>query len=120
MRTRVVSPPTSRPTAAPWSRGSTEAPDFGQRPREARQEDVPRIKLARSMKLRVTPDEGSIGFEGMVVHTAAAHHYGKEDIVGRAPNGTSVRTRYPRRRLLGFAGRDGAMVGDVVLALLEK
>lgn len=80
----------------------------------------PKIKLARSMKLRITPDEGSIGFEGSVGHTAAAHHYGKEDFVGRAPNGKSIRTRYPRRRLLGFGAEDLELVTDVALALLEK
>ncbi|QOV92616.1 phage virion morphogenesis protein [Novosphingobium sp. ES2-1] len=80
----------------------------------------PRIKLARSMNLRAGEDEGSLGFEGMVGHTAAAHHFGKKDFVGRARNGKTVRTRYPRRRLLGFAGEDIAMLGDVVLALLEK
>lgn len=80
----------------------------------------PKIKLARSMKLRVTPNEGSIGFAGMVGHTAAAHHYGKEDFVGRAPNGKSVRTKYPRRRLLGFGPEDIELINDAVLALLEK
>lgn len=80
----------------------------------------PKIKLARSMKLLITPDEGSIGFEGSVGHTAAAHHYGKEDFVGRAPNGKSIRTRYPRRRLLGFGAEDLELVTDAALALLEK
>ena len=80
----------------------------------------PKIKLARSMKIRLSADEGEIGFAGMVGHTAAAHHYGKEDFVGRAPNGKAIRTKYPRRRLLGFGPEDVDLITDAALALLEK
>lgn len=80
----------------------------------------PRIKLARSMKLRVSPNEGELGFAGAIGHTAAAHHYGREDFVGRAPNGTAIRTKYPRRQLLGFGPDDIELITDAALALLEE
>jgi phage virion morphogenesis protein len=80
----------------------------------------PKIKLARSMKLRITPDEGTLGFAGAIGHTAAAHHYGREDFVGRTPNGKAIRTKYPRRRLLGFGPEDIELITDAALKLLEQ
>lgn len=80
----------------------------------------PKIKLARSMKIRVSAEEGQLGFEGAIGHTAAAHHYGREDFVGRSPSGKAIRTKYPRRRLLGFGPEDVALITDAALALLEE
>ncbi|MES2300561.1 MAG: phage virion morphogenesis protein [Pseudomonadota bacterium] len=80
----------------------------------------PKIKLAKVMKIRATPDEVWLGFAGMIGHTAAAHHFGLEDFVGRDANGRAVRTKYPERRLLGFGAEDPDAILSVVLALLEK
>lgn len=80
----------------------------------------PRIKLARSMKIRATPDEVTVGFEGQTGHTARAHQFGLVDFVGRAANGRVVRTRYPERRLIGFGADDIDIIMDAALGLLEK
>jgi len=80
----------------------------------------PKIKLARSMKIRATPDEVSVGFEGTTGHTARAHQYGLTDFVGRTKDGRTIRTKYPERRLLGFGPDDIDAIMDAALGLLEK
>lgn len=79
----------------------------------------PKIKLARAMKLRATPDEVSLGFTGMIGQTAAAHHFGQEDFVGRTKDGRAIRTKYPARRLLGFAAEDIDLITETALNMLE-
>ncbi len=80
----------------------------------------PKIKLAKAMKIRATPDEVSLGFAGMVGHTAAAHHFGLEDFVGRDANGRAVRTKYPERRLLGFGAEDIEIITRAAMDMLER
>ena len=80
----------------------------------------PRIKLARSMKIRATPDEVSVGFEGPTGHTARAHQFGLVDFVGKTKEGRTIRTKYPERCLLGFGADDIDAIMDAALALLEK
>lgn len=79
----------------------------------------PRIRLARAMKLRATPDDVSLGFNGMIGHTAAAHHFGREDFVGRTKDGRAIRTKYPARRLLGFGADDVDLITEAALKMLE-
>lgn len=80
----------------------------------------PKIKLARSMKIKAGADQVSVGFEGPVGHTATAHQLGLTDFVGRAPNGRVIRTMYPKRRLLGFGPDDIDAIMDAALAMLEE
>lgn len=80
----------------------------------------PKIKLARSIKIKAGTDQVSVGFEGPVGHTATAHQLGLTDFVGRAPDGRVVRTKYPKRRLLGFGPDDVDALMDAALALLEE
>lgn len=79
----------------------------------------PKIKLARSMKIRATPDDVSVGFAGMIGRTAAAHHFGREDFVGRSADGRAIKTKYPERRLLGFSAEDVEIITRAALDLLE-
>ena len=79
----------------------------------------PKIRLARAMKLRATPDEVSVGFAGMIGHTATAHQFGQEDFVGRTKDGREIRTKYPERRLLGFGAEDLDFITRAALELLE-
>lgn len=79
----------------------------------------PKIKMARSMKIRATPDDVSVGFAGMIGQTAAAHHFGREDFVGRSADGRAIRAKYPERRLLGFSADDVEIITRAAMDLLE-
>lgn len=79
----------------------------------------PKIRLARAMKLRATPDDVSLGFSGMIGHTAAAHQFGLVDFVGRTKDGREIRTKYPERRLLGFGTEDLEVITRAALVFLE-
>lgn len=79
----------------------------------------PKIRLARSMKIRASADEVSVGFEGTIGHTARAHQFGLVDFVGKTRDGRTIRTRYPERRLLGFGPEDIEAITDAALKMLE-
>lgn len=78
-----------------------------------------KMRLARSFKINPSADGVSVGFEGMVAHTARAHQYGLMDFVGRTTNGKAVRAKYPERVLLGFTPEDLGMIADGVRAMLS-
>lgn len=50
---------------------------------------------------------------------AAIHHFGRKGYVGRAPDGSKLFVRYPRRRLLGFGKGDDQLAIDAAAALLD-
>lgn len=79
----------------------------------------PKIRLARSMKIRASADDVAVGFEGTVAHTARAHQFGLVDFVGKTRDGRVIRTRYPERRLLGFGPDDLDTIMDAALKMLE-
>lgn len=79
-----------------------------------------KLRLARSFRVNPSADGVSVGFEGIVAHTARAHHYGLYDFVGRTDAGKAVRGKYPRRELIGFSPEDRAMVPDIILSMIEE
>lgn len=79
-----------------------------------------KMRLARSFKITPSANGVSVGFEGPVAHTARAHQYGLTDFVGRTEAGKTVRAKYPKRVLLGFAPEDLEMIADTVLAMLDE
>lgn len=79
----------------------------------------PKIRLARSIRIRASADDVAVGFEGTVAHTARAHQFGLVDFVGRTRDGRVIRTRYPERRLLGFGPDDLDAIMDAALKMLE-
>lgn len=79
----------------------------------------PKIRLARSMKIRASADDVAVGFEGTVAQTARAHQFGLVDFVGKTRDGRVIRTRYPERRLLGFGPDDLDTIMDAALKMLE-
>lgn len=79
-----------------------------------------KMRLARSMQVRPSPDGVTVGFfNAMVGSTARAHQYGLTDFVGKTKDGKTVRAKYPARQLLGFAAEDLEMIADTVIAMLE-
>lgn len=79
-----------------------------------------KLRLARSFRVNPSADGVSVGFEGIVAHTARAHHYGLYDFVGKTEAGKTVRARFPRRDLIGFSPEDRAMVPELILSMLEE
>lgn len=72
-----------------------------------------RMKLAKNMPISVHPDQIEITFDSKLAQTAAVHHYGLRDRIGRFRGAPSI--RYPRRELLGFAPEDINSVTRIIL-----
>ncbi|WP_443478058.1 phage virion morphogenesis protein [Novosphingobium aerophilum] len=79
-----------------------------------------KLRLARSFKINATRGGVSVGFEGIVAHTARAHQYGLTDFVGRTENGKTVRTKYPERVLLGFTPEDLDHIAEIVFDMIDE
>lgn len=85
------------------------------RPRGPRGKMFKNIGKARSLKVRVTPDEGELSFTNpLVAGTAAVHHFGEVGFVGKTRAGKVIRTKYDARRLLGH-GPEADLYLDEVL-----
>lgn len=80
-----------------------------------------KIMTARAMKVQTSGDGVEVGFANPVKgRIAAEHHYGLVGRVGRSPDGNTVSTRYPARRLLGFGPDDNNAIMDLVLEHLTQ
>lgn len=79
-----------------------------------------KLRLTRSFRVHPTEDGVSVGFfNAMIAATARAHQYGLVDYVGKTKDGKTVRTKYPRRRLLGFGPEDLTLITDAAIEMLE-
>jgi phage virion morphogenesis protein len=76
-----------------------------------------RMKLAKNMPISVHPDQIEITFDSKLAQTAAVHHYGLRDRIGRFRGAPSI--RYPRRELLGIGPDDEAEIIDIIMASIE-
>lgn len=79
-----------------------------------------KMRLARSFKVNPSANGVSVGFEGVVAHTARAHQYGLHDFVGKTEAGKTVRTKYAERVLLGFAPEDLDMISETIFEMLAE
>jgi len=76
----------------------------------------PKIRKAQALRINASPNGVEVGFNNpMIAKTAAAHHYGQVDFVGRKSTGEVIRTRYPVRQLLGFGPDDADALMDLAL-----
>lgn len=81
----------------------------------------PRIKMAKALRVKATPDEVEVGFvNSLIAQTARAHQYGLVDFVGRTKAGRMIRTKYPERRLLGYGAGDLEEITSAALSLLKR
>ncbi len=81
----------------------------------------PKIRKAQALKVRARPDGVEIGFANSAIEkTAAEHHFGLRGFVGKGPDGKTIRTQYPARRLLGFGPEDPEAITDLILAHLTR
>ncbi|XAI96265.1 hypothetical protein [Microcystis phage Mae-JY29] len=104
--------------------GANVDPDGGamvpRKPREAegrgrRKKMFRNIGKTRSLKVKVSADQGELAFgKGSVEATAAVHHYGLEGFVGKTKGGRVIRTKYEARRLLGFGKERDELVDEVL------
>lgn len=88
----------------------------GKAGRVKRQAMFAKMRTAKWLRTKATPDRAEVGFNGRAAAIAQVHQYG--ELAPVAPEGPRV--RYPQRRLLGFTGRDRGMIGDLVLDHLRR
>jgi phage virion morphogenesis protein len=78
-----------------------------------------RLRMARNMRIKATPDSVELDFGGgNAQRIAEVHHDGRTDRVGRTRDGSTIRARYEARRLLGFGGDDMERVLESVMQSL--
>lgn len=70
-----------------------------------------KLKMARYLKAKGTPQQAVIGFAGRVSRIARVHQYGLKD---RAERG-APEVRYARRELLGLSDQDLQQLRDSLL-----
>lgn len=80
----------------------------------------PKLRLARSIAIRATPDGVEVGYNsGLAAHTARVHQFGLVDRVGRTADGREVRAKFPERILLGFAPEDRELILETAMQMLD-
>ena len=73
------------------------------------------IGKQRSLKIRVSADEGELAFANpLIADTASVHHFGRVGYVGKTRGGKVIRTKYDARRLLGFGREQDEFVEEVL------
>ncbi len=77
-----------------------------------------RLRLAREWRVDAQPDSVEI-MPRRGDGVARTHHFGLRGFVGKGPDGKRVFTRYPTRRLLGFAREDEQLAMDIAADLIE-
>ncbi len=70
-----------------------------------------KIRQAKHLRIRATPQDVSVGFVGRVARIAKVHQEGRTDAVSRG----GPRVTYPRRELLGFTAADEQTVRELIL-----
>jgi len=75
-----------------------------------------RLRQARRMRLRSTPDEAAIAFMGRAARIARVHQYGLRDRPGKG----QADVRYERRELLGFSVDDLRLIEEKLIQHLTN
>lgn len=78
-----------------------------------------RIGAARNLRQRATADGVELSIAAKVQAVAARHHHGRIGTVGKKRDGTPIRVKYPKRRLLGLANADRDAITDLVIGHLS-
>jgi phage virion morphogenesis protein len=76
-----------------------------------------KLKTAKWLKAKTTPDGGSVFFAGGVANIAREHHYG---LRARLLRTTNKRVQMPARPLLGFSENDKSLIEDAILDAFSK
>lgn len=75
-----------------------------------------KLKMARYLKAKGTPQQAVIGFAGRVSRIARVHQYGLKDRAQKH----AAEIRYPQRRVLGFTDLDLEMIRDFVIDGMQE
>lgn len=75
-----------------------------------------KLRTARFLKMRSSPDEAVITFANQVGRMAVVHQYGLRDRVRKA----GPEAQYPARQLLGLTAAEVESVTDLVLEHLSR
>lgn len=79
-----------------------------------------RIGMARNLRQRASADGVELFMDPNVQAVAARHHHGRTGTVGKKRDGTPIRVKYPKRRLLGIASADRDAVTDLMIGYLVE
>lgn len=74
-----------------------------------------KLRTAKYLKIRTSPDSAGLAFAGPAAHIAVIHHYGLRAKVDK--NGPIY--DYPARRLIGFGRGDLELIADRVLEHIQ-
>jgi phage virion morphogenesis protein len=76
-----------------------------------------KLKMAKWLKAKTSPDGGSVFFAGGAAGIAKIHHYGMSQVVGK--NKPRLMT-IPARPLLGLSANDLSLIEDAILDSFAK
>lgn len=102
--------------------GSPFAPRRPANPKRAKKGAIKRramfakIRQAKHLRIRATPNDVAVGFVGRVSRIATVHQEGRADAVSRG----GPRVTYARRQLLGFTDADQQLIRDLILDHLSS
>jgi phage virion morphogenesis protein len=77
-----------------------------------------KLRFARRWAIKATPNSVELMPKSNSL-IPAIHHFGRKGFVGRGPDGRKIFTRYPERRLLGFAREDEEQIIDIVSTMVD-
>ena len=79
-----------------------------------------KLRLARNFEIRPSSDGVELRTKRGAAGIANTHHFGRVGYVGKTRDGRSIRTRYERRRLLGFGDEDLNELAEELLNWLDR
>lgn len=79
-----------------------------------------KLRHARQYEIHPSADGVELRTRNQVARLARVHQLGLVDRVGRSKSGRVIRTRYERRRLLGFGDEDLEQITEELLSWLDQ
>ena len=79
-----------------------------------------KLRLARQYEIHPSADGVELRTRDQIARLAKVHQFGLVDRVGRSKDGRIIRTRYERRRLLGFGDDDLDQITEELVAWLDN
>lgn len=75
-----------------------------------------KMKAAKHLKTKITPQGVEIGYSGNTAAIAKVHQFG---LVGKVDKAGKIKAKFAQRQLLGFSKADKEMIADFVLKALS-
>ena len=78
------------------------------------------LRYAKNWRIRSDAEGGELfPATNAAARTAAVHHFGDADVVGKTRDGRTIRYRYPARHLLGFGPEDEQIALEIAAELFD-